>query len=322
VEFSITYEVIYSDTLRAFSLYESRSSLGFAVDKEKKYMNLGDPSRIAAMMMVLASQATDPEKSRALQLLTRPENLKQVGGTCGMASIVAILLEYSPQQFASWFSFVFAGKPFNSRFGQIYPSEAVSKLEGYKKDMKMSKYYLSQHEDMIDFMLARSLTAWLPESHPIYIGAMNFSTEFEDVVPAAGDLALELDHIDSLVTGLFGMSTTKFDKTEGGSRFMDWYAKVNECFNNRTVCQKPAVFAGVNGFNDLIKGQKISTNFTDEERTIPRFSHWVLVRDVIETVGDYFIIPTWSWSQRFTVRVHKDVVDGYFYVMLCGSFHD
>ncbi len=288
-------------------------------------------SRQAAISAVRASSADANHKNRAEALLNNPEAINQsFWGICGMASIIKVVLEHEPEKFADLFKSILCGTQFASPgLGNIPANGVKNKLDAqFEKKRQVSQGLRPQHPLETDFMLARGMMTMLENIAGIdgvFAHALDFCTDFGKVwndldQGKQGDLALDIEHLDILINGFFGTQKTVnvHPKEVKGPGFDKSHLDVNECLAGK-VGAKPFVLAGVNDFGTLAAGNDVSKEYKRKDGEPAKFTHWVLIRDTITVSGAYYVIPTWSWASQQTVRVHRNVVDQYFYVLLYGS---
>ena len=54
--------------------------------------------------------------------------------------------------------------------------------------------------------------------------------------------------------------------------------------------------------------------------TAPPAEHVVVITGPIRASGNFYLVPVWTWSTRFTVRVARTQMGAYFPSIVCGFF--
>lgn len=254
---------------------------------------------------------------RGLEIMKKPESVVQIGGTCGMTSLVSLMGEHAPVKLMT----------LNEK---IYSNEIVLRtLDGFVTNMESADQF-SRDWEKCDFILARGQMELLRETSQgelLYKSAMKFSEEFAGWTTtfmngARGDLALKEDHIEALM--LYHGAKPTIAQSKDGDKVQDgfipkWYEQINKCVSDRSVCPEPVVMAAVNGYSRMTWGDVLMTPYKKKSGD-PRFSHWIILKDEIVLKDGIYTITTWSWSKRSQVRIHQAVIDTYFIVGVYGSF--
>jgi len=307
----------------------------------KTFMDISLPARANAIHSILSLDTVCLSiRSAAIGLLIWPEGLKQFQGTCGMVAVLCVAAQWAPEKFASLFETVFSKrKSFEYRSGWIdLPSDdwLLPRLQGFIANWNEPKTRGGddrQKQVLVHFGMARALMELLSltGNGGLYSLATQFSHQFDSLDLTTGDLALESIHIRHLLEDFFGANVAGVPGVQITTGKNDWRGdfkrlmrEVNECFQYEDVCPKPFAVAGVNGFNEAMRSEaRIDKPYLPRERLVegePRFTHWVIITGEIVLKGGYYVIPVWTYQDRYTLRVHESVVDQYFIVAEYGSF--
>jgi len=314
--------------------YPYPSHIPLFPDEASSLVNIFLPAGANAVHSIL-SMDTLPLSFRvaAIGLLIWPESLEQFKGTCGMVAVLCVAAQWAPEKFASLFATIFTRRSFEYRFGWVdLPSDnwLLGRLGGFMASWK--EYKTREGDDrvkqVVHFAMARALMElWsLTDNGALYSFAKQFSQQFNSLDLKTGDLALEAIHIRYLLEDIFGAKVFGVPGVQITPGKNDWRGdferlvrEVNGCFQDKHVFPKPFALAGVNGFNEAMRLEvEVDQPYIPREEA--RFTHWVIITGEILWADGYYLIPVWTYQDRYTLLVHESVVDQYFIVAEYGSF--
>ena len=160
-------------------------------------------------------------------------------------------------------------------------------------------------------------------------GAMTVSVLVTSGVRGEGDLGFDADALQELMEQVYGCEGAVMP---GGN------PKVITVVNQALAHQQCYSYAMVNGVvnwwaaHAAAQAGRAATDaaFAFEGApkmaqrapgmTAPPAEHVVVITGPIKASGNFYLVPVWTWSTRFTVRVARDQMGAYFPSIVCGFF--